>query len=508
MQSPQETSPAQTGAAERAPDRAHDPWRFEGMPIAGAWREGRAGRRGLDLDPFTGETILELPLASAADVDAAYRGAAAAQPGWAAAPPQERAQVMLRAAQVMDERRDEIVGWLVREAGSTRIKAELEWQLVRGELLEASAYPAHAGGRILPASIPGKESRVYRRPVGVVGVISPWNFPMQLSIRSVAPALALGNAVVVKPASDTPVTGGLLLARILEAAGLPPGVLSVVVGAGRDVGDAFVEHPVPRVVSFTGSTPVGRHIGERAGRSLKRVCLELGGNGPFIVLDDADLDWAVDAAVSGKFLHQGQICMAVNRILVDARCHDAFVDRFVERVAALKVGNPADPDTAIGPLINRQQLESVEDKLERTIQAGARALLRGPPRGLVLPPAVLADVTNDMPAAREEVFGPVAPILRVDGDDEAVRIANDTEYGLSSAVFSRDVARAARLARRLEFGMTHVNDMATNDEPNTAFGGEKASGLGRFGGGWAIEEFTTWHWVSIQEARRRYPLER
>ncbi len=502
MESPQETG-ARTTTAPQGPAG----YSFEGMPIAGRWRAGRAGKREADHDPYTGETLVELPLADARDVDEAYRGAERAQPGWASALPPARSQVMLRAAAVLERRRDEILGWLIRESGSTRIKAELEWQLVRGELLEAASYPAHAEGRILPAGIPGKESRVYRQPVGVVAVISPWNFPMQLSIRSVAPALALGNAVVLKPASDTPVTGGLLLARIFDEAGLPPGVLSVIVGSGRDVGDAVVDHPVPRVISFTGSTPVGRHIGERAGRGLKRVCLELGGNGPFIVLEDADLDWAVDAAISGKFLHQGQICMAVNRILVDARCHDAFVERFVERGAALQVGNPADPGTAIGPIINRSQLESIERKVEATVQRGARALLRGPARGLVLPPVVLDDVTNDMPAAHEELFGPVAPILRFQGEEEAVRIANDTEYGLSSAVFTRDVDRGVRLARRLQVGMTHVNDMATNDEPNTAFGGEKASGLGRFGGEWAVDEFTTFHWISVQEERRAYPLQ-
>ncbi|HZU82353.1 MAG TPA: aldehyde dehydrogenase family protein, partial [Polyangiaceae bacterium] len=432
--------PIDPGATARAADRA-PPSRhggFHAMPIAGRWREGRAGKRAADRDPFTGETLVEIGLADASDVDEAYRGAAEAQKRWAAALPQERRDVLERAAAAIARRKDEIVEWLIREAGSTRIKAEVECQIVELGVLEAATYPAHVAGRILPADIPGKENRVYRRPIGVVGVISPWNFPLQLSNRSVAPALAVGNAVVLKPASDTPVTGGLLLAKIFEEAGLPPGVLNVVVGAGSDIGDAFVDHPTPRVISFTGSTPVGRHIGERAGRALKRVCLELGGNGPFIVLDDADLDRAIDAAVVGKFLHQGQICMAINRVLVHAARYDEFVDRFARRVRTLKVGNPLDPHTVIGPIISRRQLESVERKVESTLARGARAVVRGETKGLVMPPVVLADVTNDMPAAREELFGPVAPILRVRDEEEALHVANDTEYGLSSAVFTAD----------------------------------------------------------------------
>jgi aldehyde dehydrogenase (NAD+) len=495
-----------TGAgAEPTPPPPYEGW--EAMPIGGAWRAGRSGKRRVDHDPYTGEVLVDIPLANAQDVDEAYRAAERVQPGWGAALPQDRQQVLARAAQILVRRKDEIMRWIVKESGGTRTKALLEWQLVYFGLLEAASYPSHVEGRILPAGIPGKESRVYRRPVGVVGVISPWNFPFQLSNRSVAPALAVGNAVVLKPASDTPVTGALLLAKIFEEAGLPPGVLSVVVGAGEDVGDAFVDHPVPRVISFTGSTPVGRRIGERAGRGIKRVCLELGGNGPFLVLADADVERAAQAAVNGKFMHQGQICMAVNRIIVDTRVYDAFLDAFAERTAALKVGDPDEPDTAIGPLINQAQCDRLRDIVERTVAEGARILLGGDgPRGLVFPPTILTGVTNQMAAAREELFGPVAPILRVDGDHEAVDVANDTEYGLSSAIFTRDVERGVRLALRIEAGMTHVNDVPVNDEPNTAFGGEKASGVGRFGGRWAIDEFTTDHWISVQHTPRSYPL--
>jgi aldehyde dehydrogenase (NAD+) len=486
-----------------APDPYED---FEQLYIGGVWREGRSGRRGRDLNPWTGETLLELALANEADLDEAYRTAERTQRSWAAALPQERAQVLLRAAQLLARRKEEICEWLVNESGSTQIKAEIEWAWVHAGMLEAASYPTRVAGRILPSRIPGKENRVYREAIGVVGVISPWNFPLELSNRAVSPALALGNAVVLKPASETPVTGGLLFAKIFEEAGLPPGVLSVVVGSGSELGDAFVKHPVPRVISFTGSTPVGRHIGELAGGAIKKVCLELGGNSPFVVLDDADLDRAVEAAIAGKFFHQGQICMAINRIIVDARCHDDFVERFLKRARALKAGDPRDPKTAIGPLIHRKQLERLQKLIADTLARGAVLALGGQPQGLVMPPVVLTGVTNDMPAAQQELFGPVAPILRVHGEEEALRVANDTEFGLSSAVFSHDLGRGVRFARQIRAGMTHVNDMPVNDEPNTAFGGEKASGLGRFGGEWAMEEFTTDHWVSVQVVPREYPI--
>jgi aldehyde dehydrogenase (NAD+) len=284
---------------------------FDQLFIAGRWRKGRSHRTNRDVNPWTMEILTEIPQATRDDLDEAYASAREAQRGWAAMLPSERAAVMRRAAAVMEARHDEIVWWLVHESGSTWLKASLEWQAVYGVLGEAAALPYLVEGRILPNDALGKESRVYRRPVGVVGVISPWNWPLQLTARSLFPALAVGNAVVVKPASDTPVTGGLLHARILEEAGLPPGVLSVTVGAGSEIGDAFVTHPTPRVISFTGSTPVGRHIAKLAVESpvIKRVELELGGNSPFVVLEDADLEQTVDAAVFGKFLHQGQICM-------------------------------------------------------------------------------------------------------------------------------------------------------------------------------------------------------
>ena len=478
------------------------------LPIAGQRREGTAGRRLEGTNPFSGEQLLQIAMANHADLDEAYHAASKAQPDWAEMGPSARAAVMHRAVAIFDARKAEIIDWLVRESGSTRIKAGIEWGSARAITLEAASMPGRSHGRVLASDVPGKQSLVFRKPLGVVGVISPWNFPLHLSIRSVAPALALGNAVVVKPASDTPVTGGLLLARIFEEAGLPSGRLSVVVGAGSHIGDACVEHPVPSFISFTGSTAVGRGIGRIAsgGEHLKHVALELGGNSPFVVLADADMEAAVDAAVVGKFLHQGQICMAINRIIVEAPVLEEFTRRFVERVKALPAGDPDKAETVIGPVINTRQLDGLRAKVAKAKDEGAKLLVGGEPDGNVMPPHVFGDVTADMEIAREEIFGPLVGIQSARDAEHALELANDSEYGLSSAVFAGDVARGMEFARRIRTGMAHVNDMPVNDESNAPFGGEKNSGLGRFNGDWAIAEFTTDQWVTIQTGPRPYPF--
>ncbi|MCK9490297.1 MAG: aldehyde dehydrogenase family protein [Xanthomonadales bacterium] len=478
------------------------------QPIAGERRAGSAGRSMEVVNPYSGDTLLKLELANADDLDQAAAAARKAQVSWAAEGPGVRSQVMHRAVAIFDQRRDEIIDWLVRESGSTRIKAQIEWGSARAITLEAASLPGRAHGRILPSDVPGKESRVYRGPLGVVGVISPWNFPLHLSMRSVAPALALGNAVLVKPASDTPVTGGLILARIFQDAGLPPGVLSVLVGAGSQIGDAFVSHRDINFISFTGSTEVGRNIGRLAsgGEHIKRVALELGGNSPFVVLADADLETAVAAAVFGKFLHQGQICMAINRIIVEQPLLDAFTEQFVARVKALPCGDPGQAETVIGPVINARQLAGLEERIAGAQREGATLLTGGPAQGNVLPPHVFGDVTADMAIAREESFGPLVGILAARDADHALELANQTEYGLSSAVFTADASRGLAFARAIRAGMVHINDMPVNDEANAPFGGEKNSGLGRFNGDWALEEFTTCQWLTVQHAPRRYPF--
>jgi aldehyde dehydrogenase (NAD+) len=481
---------------------------FDGQYINGSWRPGKLGDVRVDTDPYSGATLAETIMANQADLDEAYHAAAKVQVSWAARLPAERAAVMLRSASIMEARHVEIVGWLIRESGSTSVKAELEWQFVHAVALEAASFPHRMEGRILPLDEAGKESRAYRQPLGVIGVISPWNFPMYLSHRSIGPALALGNAVVVKPAQDTPVTGGLLIAKIYEEAGLPPGLLNVVIGPHSEIGDQFTTHPIPRLISFTGSTPVGRHIAALAMQApqLKRVALELGGNAPLVVLDDADLEHTVRSAVVGRFLHQGQICMSSNRIILDTSIYDEFVDRFIAHVKTLKCGDPSDPSVSIGPVINEKQLRAHLARIEGARKEGARELLGGSPDRQVLPPHVFADVTNDMAIAQDEIFGPIAPIIRVTDEEEALHVANQTEYGLSSAVFTRDHERGVRFALRVEAGMTHVNDHSVNDTPTGPFGGEKNSGLGRFGGEWILREFTRDHWVTVRHSNGPYPF--
>jgi len=486
-----------TNAAPAAPQRYTG---FDGQYIGGSWRSGKQGGTEIDRDPYSGETIAEIAMANKDDLDDAYRSAAKAQIEWAAALPSERSAVMIRALAIMEARHEEIVDWLIRESGSTQVKAELEWQSVYALTREAASFPHRVEGRILPLDEPGKESRAYRQPLGVIGVISPWNFPMHLSNRSVGPALALGNGVVLKPAEDTPVTGGLLIAKIYEEAGLPPGLLNVVIGPIDEIGDPFTLHPVPQFISFTGSTRIGRHIGGLAmsGPQIKRIALELGGNAPCVVLDDADVAHAARASVVGRFLHQGQICMSTNRIIVDAKVYDEFVDQFATHVKTLKYGDPKDPAVSIGPVINQKQLKAHIVHIEGARAAGAHQLIGGEPEGQVLPPHVFVDVENDMQVAQDEMFGPIVSIIKVSGEAEALRVANDTQYGLSSAVFTRDKERGLKFALGVQAGMTHINDHSVDDTPTGPFGGEKNSGLGRFGGEWIIHEFTRDHWVTIR----------
>lgn len=474
-------------------------YHFGEQYIEGRWQAGRAQPMVVQ-DPWSRETIATIAAANADDISRAFRAAARAQVAWARQLPGERAAVFARAAQLMEARKEEIVRWLVRESGSTLTKAGIEWWGVHNSVLEAGTLPWRVEGRILFGDYRDKENLVYRKPVGVVSVISPWNWPMHLSMRSVAPALALGNAVVVKPAGDTPITGGLLIAKLFEEAGLPPGVLSIVAGRSSEIGDLFVTAPEARVVSFTGSSDVGRHVGELAIRSeqMKRSMLELGGNGPLIITADVDLERAVSTAIVGKFLHQGQLCISINRLIVEDSIHDEFVRRYVARAKDLVLGGPADPRSVIGPIINRAQFDRINALVEGAKAEGARLLLGEPARDLVMPPRVFDGVTANMTIARTEIFGPVAAILRAQHDDHAIAIANDTSYGLTSGVLCRDLGRAMKLAHRIEAGMTHINDIPAIDMPQMPFGGEKNSGLGRFGTHDIIGELTTEHWISIQ----------
>ncbi|TGB13523.1 aldehyde dehydrogenase family protein [Streptomyces sp. MZ04] len=474
--------------------------------IDGEWKAGSGSWDIIDFNPYSGEKLASITVATADEVDQAYRAAERAQKEWGATNPYARRAVFERALRIIEDREDEISDAIVAELGGTRLKAAFELHLTKEFLREAVHVALQAEGRILPSPDDGKENRLYRVPVGVVGVISPFNFPLLLSLKTVAPALALGNAVVLKPHQNTPVMGGAFLARLFEDAGLPAGVLNVVVTDIAEIGDAFIEHPVPSVISFTGSDRVGRHVGTVCASNFKRSILELGGNGALVVLDDADVDYAVDAAVFSRFVHQGQVCMAANRILVDRSLQAEFTDKFVEKVASLKVGDPADPATHIGPLINSSQADAVTKTVEQTVASGAKALIHGRVEGNLVHPTVLADVPSDSPVLQQEIFGPVAILVPFDGEEDALRITNDTPYGLSGAVHTADVERGVRFARQVKCGMFHVNDGTVHDEPIVPFGGEKSSGVGRLNGESTVDAFTTQKWISVQHARSRFPF--
>jgi vanillin dehydrogenase len=475
--------------------------------IGGVWRDGKSKKILADKNPYNGKPIADFKLASLADLDEAYRSAAAAQKVWAEVNPFEQRAILEKALAWIEQNEADITDLIIEELGGTHLKAAIEIMLTKTFIKEASTYPLRMTGEILPSMIDGKENRLYRVPAGVVGVISPFNFPFNLSMRSVAPAIGAGNGVVLKPHDDTPIMGGTLIAKIFEEAGIPKGLLNVVVADIGEIGDAFVEHPVPQIISFTGSEGVGRHIGGVAGKALKKAILELGGNSAFIVLEDADLQTAVNAAVFSRFAHQGQVCMCTNRILVQRSVYSKFLDRFVNQVSRLKAGDPRDPKTDLGPLINQRQADTYSTQVEKGIAEGAKVVLRGKVEGTVASPTIFADVKPNMWVAQNEMFGPAVCLIPFDTAEDAIRIANDSPYGLSGAIHTKDAEYGAELAKQIESGMVHVNDGTINDDPLIAFGGEKASGVGRLNGKWALEEFTSMKWVSVQHKPRHYPFE-
>jgi len=478
---------------------------WQGKVFSDGWRAAHGGVLATT-EPATGAVLAEVGLADAEDVAAATTRAALAQPEWAATIGPARAAVLREAAAVLSANRAEFEQWLVREGGAVPGKAAFEVDLALGELWEAAALPTQPCGHLLPSSEPGRESIARRVPLGVVGVISPWNFPLILSIRAVAPALALGNAVVLKPDAQTAVSGGTLVARLFEAAGLPPGLLHVLAGDAVP-GAALAADPRVAMIAFTGSTAVGREVGVTAGRTLKRVSLELGGNNALLVLDDADLEIASSAGAWGAFLHQGQVCMTAGRHIVHESVADEYLERLAKRAQSLPVGDPFTGQVALGPLINSRQRDNVHRIVEQTVEAGAEIRTGGTYEDLFYRPTVLAGVTSTMPAFREEIFGPVAPVVVVRDDDEAVAVANDTEYGLVAAVQTGSVDRGRQIAARLRTGIVHINDQTLNNDAYAPFGGTGASGNGsRFGSQSSWDEFTQWQWVTSREQAHGFPF--
>jgi benzaldehyde dehydrogenase (NAD) len=478
---------------------------WTGQIYSTGWREAHGGTRSV-MEPATGKSLGSVGLADETDVTEAAASAARAQREWAETPFQERAAVLRRAGELFQSKADDIQWWLVRETGSIPPKAGLEIHVAAQECFEAAALPSQPYGRLLPSE-QERLSLERRVPSGVVAVIAPFNFPLILSMRSVAPALALGNAVLLKPDPRTAVAGGVVLARIFEEAGLPDGVLHLLPG-GPDTGEALIAEPNVRVVSFTGSTAAGRKVGELAARHLKRVHLELGGNSAIVVLDDVDLGSAVSAGAFGSFMHQGQICMTTGRHLVHERIADEYIDALAAKANALPVGDPATEQVALGPIIDESQRDKIHGLVTASVDGGAMLAAGGTYDELFYRPTVLTDVTSESPAYVEEVFGPVAPVMSFSSVDEAAHLAAQSDYGLALGILTRDPLKGLDLAAKIPSGIVHINDQTVNDEAQIPFGGVGVSGTGaRFGGGAAnIEAFTETQWVTLRSEMPPYPF--
>ncbi|WP_069768830.1 aldehyde dehydrogenase family protein [Streptomyces sp. LUP30] len=464
-----------------------------------------SGPRYTVTEPATGDPLGTVVLAGGADVGPAAEAARAAQSEWARLPHFVRAGVLRKAGDLFAAHAEELREWIVRESGSIPGKADFELHVAAQECYEAAALASRPAGQVLPSEAP-RLSYTRRVPVGVVGVISPFNAPLILSIRSVAPALALGNAVVLKPDPRTAVCGGLSLAAIFAEAGLPDGLLHVLPG-GAETGAALVADPRVPVISFTGSTAAGRAVGESAGRHLKRAHLELGGNSALIVLEDADLDAVISTAAWGSFFHQGQICMTTGRHLVHASLYEEYVERLAAKADALAVGDPHRAQVHLGPLIDDGQLAKVHALVEASTGAGAKLAAGGTHDSLFYRPTVLAGVDDDTPAYAEEVFGPVAPVRPFTTVDEAAALAARSSYGLALGIVTRDAARGLDLAERVPTGIVHINDQTVNDEAVAPFGGVAASGTGaRFGGDSNLDAFTDVRWTTVRSDVAPYPF--
>ena len=478
-----------------------------GFLINGAESGAASGATYERHDPFTGKLATRAPAAGVADANAAVEAAAAAFKTWSKTGPGERRALLMKAADVMASKVGEFTRLITEETGGTAGWAGFNVMLASNMLREAGAMTTQITGEIIPADKPNVLAMGIRQPAGVCLGIAPWNAPVILGTRAIAMPIACGNTVVLKASENCPGVHRLI-GQCLHEAGIPAGVINVITNDPKDaaaVVEALIAHPSVRRVNFTGSTAVGRRIGELAGRHLKPALLELGGKAPFIVLDDADIDGAVNAAIFGAFMHQGQICMSTERIIVDNKVADEFVGKLAARAAKLPAGDPRG-HVVLGSLISVQAAEKNQALVVDAVSKGATLKAGGKRDGTVVEATVLDNVTPSMRVYSEESFGPVKPIVRVDGEEEAIRVANDTDYGLSSAVFSRDVQRALAVAVRLETGICHINGPTVSDEAQMPFGGVKGSGYGRFGGKAAIAEFTDLRWVTIEDAGQHYPF--
>ncbi|MGR9166781.1 aldehyde dehydrogenase [Rhizobium leguminosarum] len=475
--------------------------------INGADRAASGGRTFDRIDPFTEKLASRAAAASLDDVAAAVNAASAAFGAWSKTGPGQRRAILMKAADIMDSKVGEFTQLMIEETGATAPWAGFNVMLAANILREAGAMTTQITGEIIPSDKPGTLAMGVRQAAGVCLAIAPWNAPVILATRAIAMPIACGNTVVLKASEQCPGTHRLI-ATVLTEAGLPAGVINVLTNAPEDAPEivtALIAHPAVRRVNFTGSTKVGKIIAETCGKHLKPALLELGGKAPLVILDDADIDGAVNAAIFGAFMHQGQICMSTERIIVDETIADQFVAKLAARASQLPAGDPRG-HVVLGSLISLDAAKKMEELIADATAKGAKLVAGGKRSGTVVEATLLDHVTPEMRVYAEESFGPVKPIIRVSGEEEAIRIANDTEYGLSSAVFSRNVQRAMAVAARIESGICHINGPTVHDEAQMPFGGVKGSGYGRFGGKAAIAEFTDLRWITVEESAQRYPF--
>ncbi|OWV81859.1 salicylaldehyde dehydrogenase [Rhizobium sp. R634] len=475
--------------------------------INGADRAASGGRTYDRLDPFTEKLASRAAAASLEDVAAAVDAASAAFAAWSKTGPGQRRTILMKAADIMDAKAGEFTRLMIEETGATAPWAGFNVMLAANILREAGAMTTQISGEIIPSDKPGTLAMGVRQAAGVCLAIAPWNAPVILATRAIAMPIACGNTVILKASEQCPGTHRLIATALTEA-GLPAGVINVLTNAPEDAPEivaALIAHPAVKRVNFTGSTKVGRIIAETCGKYLKPALLELGGKAPLVILDDADIDGAVNAAIFGAFMHQGQICMSTERIIVDEAIADEFVAKLAARASQLPAGDPRG-HVVLGSLISLDAAKKMEGLIADATAKGAKLVAGGKRSGTVVEATLLDRVTPEMRVYAEESFGPVKPIIRVSGEEEAIRIANDTEYGLSSAVFSRDVQRAMAVAARIESGICHINGPTLHDEAQMPFGGVKGSGYGRFGGKAAIAEFTDLRWITVEDSAQHYPF--
>lgn len=473
--------------------------------IDGQWVDSSRNTVVDDLNPATGELFARVQQAGATEVEMAIAAAYRANDTWGKSLAAEREELLLRTARVIEARTAEIRDALIDECGSAFNKALWEIGYVLDLLRSTAGDVRHAFGETMPTTMPGQISMSVRRPLGVIAGIAPFNSPFLLSMKKIAFSISAGNTFILKPSEETPVSG-LKIAEIFEEAELPAGVLNVVPGVPAEVGEKLMADPRVRMITFTGSSRTGKYLAVEAAKHLKKFTLEMGGKSPLIVLKDAKLDYAVDAAAFGILLHQGQVCMASSKVIVEKPLFDDFCDKFVEKIRTVKVGDPRDPETVVGPLIRPKQCEFIDGHIADAKQKGAKVILGGGHDGRFYEPTVLTGVTPEMRIYHEETFGPVVSVIPAEDSEEALAIANDTDYGLSAALITNDLQKAFDLSLRLESGMVHVNDCTISDEPHVPFGGVKDSGFGREGGRYSIEEMTELKWITVQLGEREFPF--